>query len=389
MSRLTHTLLSQAVTTGPNHHFFGYYDKSPWDATGQYLLALEVPFADRPPNPNDSATIGLVDLTDNNRFVPLAETSAWNWQQGTMLQWLSTAPDRLIVYNDRYEDQFVAVIYDVHSGQTRTLPRPIYAISHDGKSAISLNFSRVHQMRPGYGYVGVPDPWGAKACPEEDGIYWMDLTTGENRLIISLGQIASVCRRASMDGAKHWFNHLLFSPNDTRFIFLHRWGVAEKWRGHQMFTARPDGTDIYCVNDDMVSHFDWYNSQQILAWARRKETNDHYYLFTDESDQAEIIGDGILTEDGHCSYSPNGQWILTDTYPDKDGYQTLLLYHVEDEYRVDIGRFSSVERPLEQLRCDLHPRWSRDGTQVCFDSTHERCRQVYTVDVGEIVAKPG
>jgi hypothetical protein len=27
----------RAVTSGPWHHSFGYYDKTPWDSTGRYL----------------------------------------------------------------------------------------------------------------------------------------------------------------------------------------------------------------------------------------------------------------------------------------------------------------------------------------------------------------
>ena len=30
---------ARAVTKGPKHHWFGYYDKSPWSADGRYLLS--------------------------------------------------------------------------------------------------------------------------------------------------------------------------------------------------------------------------------------------------------------------------------------------------------------------------------------------------------------
>ena len=45
------------VTRGPFYHFFGYYDKCPWDVTGRYLLGMRVAFMDRPPTPEDIAPV--------------------------------------------------------------------------------------------------------------------------------------------------------------------------------------------------------------------------------------------------------------------------------------------------------------------------------------------
>lgn len=378
--------VARAVTRGPRHHFFGYYDKCPWDASGKYMLGLETSFIDRPPKPEDRAIIGLIDLTDNNRWQRIAETSAWNWQQGTMLQWLLTPPQRLIIYNDRQGGRFISIIRDVNTGESRTLPLPIYTISKNGKSALSLNFARLHQTRPGYGYNGLPDPWENELYPEKDGIYWMDLSTGEHHLIISLKQVVSIRHNPSMNNTKHWFNHLLFSPDDTRFIFLHRWRRQGGGHWTRMFTASTDGSDIYCVSDhEMVSHFDWYNPKQILAWARRYGMGNRYFLFTDRTDQLKVLGEGILTCDGHCSYSPDRRWILTDTYPDNEDIRNLILYRSSDKHRVDIGRFFSSKNLKGEIRCDLHPRWSRDGRKVCIDSVHKGERQVFVIDVSKII----
>lgn len=57
----------------------------------------------------------------------------------------------------------------------------------------------------------------------DDGIYLMDLVSGHSRLIVSIAHIVDIEHRSSMDGAHHWFKHLMFSPDDKRFIFLHRW----------------------------------------------------------------------------------------------------------------------------------------------------------------------
>lgn len=96
--------LVQEVTHGPFYHFFGYYDKCPWDVTERYLLAMRVAFMDRPLTPDDIAVIGYLDLEDECHWHPLAETVAWYWQQGTMLQWMPSAPGREIIFNTRTAD---------------------------------------------------------------------------------------------------------------------------------------------------------------------------------------------------------------------------------------------------------------------------------------------
>ena len=376
----------RAVTRGPGHHFFGYYDKFPWNASGRYLLGLETDFMERPPTAADRAVIGKVDLQEDCRWIPLADTTAWNWQQGCMLQWLGMDPERKIVYNVCEGDRFAAVIQEVESGQKRMLPRPVYAVSRDGRQALSVNFARIARTRPGYGYEGLSDLWEDELHPAEDGIYWMDLESGKQRLIVSLEQIVEIRHTASMDGAKHWFNHLQFNPDGSRFLFLHRWVDGGGKRVTRLFTADADGGDICCVADhELVSHFDWCDEKRILAWARQHGIGDYYFLFTDRSDPVEIVGRDVLTQDGHCSYSPDGRWLLTDTYPDAESKRTLILFRLEDGRRFDIGRFYAIPEIVGEIRCDLHPRWSRDGKQICFDSVHEGTRQIYVLDVGEIV----
>lgn len=374
------------VTGGTRHHFFGYYDKCPWDITGRYLLALEVGFMDRPPRPDDVAVIGKVDLHDGDRWEPIAETTAWNWQQGTHLQWLGPGYDRYAIYNRRDGGAFSAFIVDVRTGEGRRLPRPIYAVSRDGRQAVTLDFARVHRNRPGYGYVGIRDRWADDPAPAADGIYHMDLDSGASRLIVSLAQVSQYRPLPSMDGAIHWFNHLQFNPSGSRFIFLHRWRQPDSSsRLTRLYTASPDGSDVTLLADEgLVSHFDWEDDRHVLAWSRH-QGEDHFHVYTDRSDTVRVLGYGVLTEDGHCSYSPGGRWLMTDTYPSrKRSERTIILYDPRSGRRYDVGSFYSMPAASGEIRCDLHPRWSRDGRQICFDSTHEGSRQVYVMNVSHI-----
>lgn len=369
----------RSVTHGPGHFFFGYYDKQQWDPTGRFLLGMRAAFSDRPAQRDDLLEIGMVDLQDGDRWIPLAETRAWCWQQGCMLQWVPGSRAQ-IIFNDRIGDRFVAVIMDVHSRERHQLPRPIYTLSNDGRQALSLNFSRLAVTRPGYGYAGLHEASGLQPDARDDGIWIMDLAGGEHALIISLAALVRNDPDPSMADQPHWVNHLLFAPSDERFIFLHRWDSS---RGFftRMFTAAADGTELHRCPVEDASHFIWKNTQTVLAWDSRPNGKPGFYAFTDRQDHAQLIADGVFTGDGHITVSPDECWLMTDTYPDDRGFKPVILYRVSDGRTCQICRLYGPMPSQVELRCDLHPRWSRDGRQICFDSVHEGSRQMYVADV--------
>lgn len=383
------TLPARAVTkpgAKKLHHFYGYYDKSPWDKTGRYLLANEIGFVDRQPDATDALTVGMVDLKDGDKYIPLGTTTAWSWQQGTMLQWVGDT-DREVVFNTLADGAPAATILDVHTGKGRTLPRPVYALSADGTQAAVLDFARLHRLRPGYGYASYKEHFAEEAAPDKLGVWHMDTATGKNDLVVTLKQLAAFKPDDRFAGAHHWVNHLLFNPGGTRFTFLHRWKppAAKGWQT-RMLTAKPDGTDLRIALDDgMVSHFDWKDDTTILAWAKTKKDGNHFYTVDVLTGETKIVGAGVLTQDGHCSYSPDRKWVLNDTYPAKDRLQWLMLYKVANGRRYDLNQFRSPKQYTGPVRCDLHPRWRRDGLAVCIDGCHDAQRQVYVVDVSDVV----
>ncbi len=383
------------ATIGPGFHFFGYYDKTPWSPDGSLLLTLESDFMDRRPGPEDVARVCAVDAATGQQRV-IGETRAWNWQQGAMLQWLPGSRSEAI-FNDREGDRFVARIVDVETGATRTLPMPVYAVSPNGREAVSLSFSRLFDVRPGYGYAGVADRWVDDNAPADDGLWRLDLATGDSRLILSLRDAAQLLGPAGslpgMDTGKHRFNHAQYNTDGSRFGVLHRWSVDRTAHGAQWLTRllslAPDGGEPRVVTDHrFFSHYDWRDERRLIAWARREGVGDRYYLFDERAEAPpEVLGEGLFATDGHCSYSPDRRWVLTDTYPDREGYRTLILFDPAAERRVDIGRFRGPNPADAECRCDLHPRWSRDGRRVCIDSIHEGGeRQMYVLDVSGVVS---
>lgn len=380
------------VTDTNAHHFFGYYDKTPWDMTGNYMLALESNFADRNPELKDSLSIGLIDLK-TKEFYKLAKTSAWNWQQGCMLKWMPNKESEMIGYNDLCEDQYVHVAMNIHNGKKEILPWAIYDLSSDCKFGGTLNFERITHTRPGYGYFGLPDPYENDLAPEDDGIYIVDIENKKRSLIFNLSQANDFGEIKPAIDNKTWFNHIKFNPSGNRLLFLQRW-APKAISGHhgfqtRLFTIGVDGSKPSLLIEGVgISHFDWFDDEHILIWLWSEDDNpelNHYFMVRDFDGQSDAVAKGQFECDGHCSLSPDRKWMLTDTYPKgPKNEQTLIIYNFETEERVDVGKFTAMTVEDDSLRCDLHPRWNRKGTKICFDSTHEGSRQMYIADVSNL-----
>lgn len=372
----------------------------------------------------ESAQVGFFDLRDNDRFYAIDETSAWNWQMGCQLQWLHGKTEPEIIYNSRavrsdpgnvYPD-FCSTIYSLETRASRQLPLPVYVVAPSSEWALCVDYSRFQVTHPTIGYAAtLAEPELADA-PDDDGIYRMDIDSGELRLILSLQDLKNYRPLRSMDQAIHWFTHLEINPDSSRFLFIHRWterAEDETCFLHRLFSANPDGTDLrllectdhplpqldenfdvnavgtfdYEKSEYQISHPAWQSDHQIVVWGPHNGSI-HYHLYDDRTGAVEVIGEHSLTENGHMTYSVDGKWLLTDTYPDSVSNERLLiLYDAENNQRYDIGSFYTDPNLGKLNRCDLHPRWSPNSRQVCIDSVHEKTRQMYLIDVSDLTAK--
>lgn len=384
----------RALTRGPRFHWRAYYDKLLFDPANRLVVCNEVDFEGRSPTADDVIRVGMVDTKDGDKWTELGSSRAWNWQQGCMMQWVPGSKSE-VAWNDRAGDRFVSHILDVKTGKKRTLPHPFYCLSPDGRWAVAPDFRRLNDTRPGYGYTGIPDPNFNVLAPDNAGIWRLDMRTGKQTLIFSFADAAKIpftgqAELAFTPESKHWFNHLLVNTDGTRFFFLHRWTLPGK-RGFftRAFTAKPDGSDLYqLIPTGKVSHFVWRDAKHITAYAGHPPTNEwKFCIFEDKTRNVEVIGEGILKGDGHITHVPGTrhQWVLNDTYPDKQRLQHVHLFHIPTKRRVELGHFLLPKEYTGEWRCDTHPCCSRDGRSVIFDSAHNGGRQVYLIDIRGIV----
>ena len=110
-------------------------------------------------------------------------------------------------------------------------------------------------------------------------------------------------------------------------------------------------------------------------------------MFKDKTREVEVVGKDRMPVNGHNTYVPgtNNEWILNDSYPNRQRMQIPYLYHVPSDRRIDLGEFYSPAFYTGEWRCDTHPRTSRDGQWVCIDSPHQGGRQMHLIRIAELI----
>lgn len=407
----------QRVGTDDQHYFFGYYNKSNWDSTNRYILAMQVPWADQVIDPDLVAGVGYFDTHDGDRFVRVGQTTAWNWQMGAQLQWLNNAPGKCVIYNVRSDladlryPGFASEVRDINTGGTRVLPLPVYVVAPNSEWALCVNYRRLWVTHQTIGYASHAPIERLEEAPADDGIYRMNLSNGDAELVVSYEDLRNFHQRDSMANALHWVSHIEVNPSSNRVLFLHRWTervADETCFLHRLITMNPDGSDMrllecsdhplpqlaedfdpaavgtfdYEKSEYQISHPLWQDDRHIIVWGPHAG-QIHYHLYTDEPNgEVKVIGANVLTENGHMSFSPtNPRWLLSDTYPDAKTHERyLFIYDMQTGQRRDLGRFYTSPKLSKENRCDLHPRWRHDGQQVCIDSIHQFERRIYVID---------
>lgn len=379
-----------AVTSGPHEHFFAsYYGVNSWSKDGRYIAVLETDIVNRLPEAGEAATICLVDLKNANALIPVAKTCCWNFQEATMFHWLPWADDTFI-YNDCRDGKFVSVILNWKTGEERIIPYPVSAVSEDGLKAVSINYGRLYHTRPDYGYPGGgQDPKLDVSWPEDDGLWVVDLLTGEAEMIVSVAsQKERMTQMKDPDGLAY-FCHTVFSKDGSKIFWLARTvenlaaqgSYVGKWKTTS-FTCNADGTDVRrCFPDGWGgSHFNWKDDKTIVVTANiyaGKEVGHVMFTVGDEENRVHVAP-GIMDWNSHALFSPDGKFMSCDGYIDKDGYRHWAFIRLEDWAIISAGTFF-VPKIYKNIytRCDLHPRFRPDSRQIGFNSVHEGSRQVY------------
>lgn len=438
-----------SLTQPPHHHFFGFHDIPAWDFIGEKLLCLEVDTINRPPLPRELAGVGYVDA--ECRFKKIGSTYAFNFPQGARMQWISRS--EYFIVNNIFQERWGCDLYDTASDKLiDRYPFGCHCGHRDGISTFSINYSRLYRLGA-YGYPGLKDVTYSDPVPENDGIIIGNLETRESRLLVSIYDVANYPHKfAHLPYGHHYLTHLVLNPSNTRLAFLHFYPLADGGNISRLMTIGVDGKDMRCLAAGFLSHFDWKDDATIFIFGRANSQFDALrtnpimslpmvsqcarlgkkflkaflkpgiaananFLLISDKDEAQVIpvAQNVLITDGHPMFClSNRDWIVNDTYPNRDGVRTLMLYQFSQNKKIDLGFYKMIEekpdlnsmdlffegvepKMLEVigkenlaftrsgLHCDLHPRWDQHGSKIAFDSIHEGTRQVYMFDVNDVI----
>lgn len=367
-----------------SHIFFGYHDITPFDEEGTCLIAHRVAIGANPSR--DPAHLIMIDR-ESGEMRTLGQTDLWSWQMGARLRWLQGGR---IVWNTLVApDIYGATMIEAQDGRTLAkLDTPLYDIDTEGRFGLSLDFSRLQRLRPGYGYSRCVDETASERCPMHAGVDRVCLADGGRERLVSLPDIAGLDPHPTMHGATHYLNHLSFSPNGALFCLLHLWLTDAGIRRSRLIVFDLSGAAVFHVpGQENVSHFDWTHDGKALLIFGRFPGDDasHYQILNLVSKKHKAVK-GAPAVDGHPMFDPQrtttGEGLpafICDTYPDHASYRSL--FHCEtDKSPKLLGRFNSPPNLVGEQRCDLHPRWSPDGQAVAVDSAHNGQRSLVVLD---------
>ncbi len=361
------------------HYFFGYYDMRA--TQGDRHLAHRVSFMDRLPDKDDVAELGYLE---NGKFTPFATTTAWNFQQGAMLQYHPSLADT-VYYNVFRNGKECTVTHNYATGEKKYTDRATACVSPDGKWGMAVNFARIFAFRPGYGYAESVDPHPDVPAPEDDGIFLTDMENGSSRFLVSYPKLAQICGYGP--DAKILINHITFNPASDRYVALVRDFPTPDRKRVKWVTTLIAGDlqgNVWVLPPKLyASHYVWQDDRNLVIHcsAESEDKKSMYCINTEDGSFVEYDMPFFHTgrkSDIHCNISPDGKYIIGDSYP-SEGYRSIEALNIATGATRTLLHSRTVTPPVNDVRCDLHNRFVFCGKFISYDTTENGCRQIALV----------
>ncbi|MDB4474799.1 hypothetical protein N9023_07305 [Opitutaceae bacterium] len=394
----------QQITQGEKHHIFGYIGQCrtiPWNASGRYILGLELDFIDRMPNPEDAAKVFVVDTQNDNRIIRLDKTHGWNPQQGTMFYWNPNNAEDQFFFNDRdvATGQVFTVLYDIRQRKRIREYRFDDAsignggVAFDGSRFVAINYGRLARLRLVTGYPGALDFSKEDPAPINDGIFAVDIESGTKRLIVSYRQMDDALKEKGLHTPHSglYINHTLVNRDSNRIYFFARanWRrvPGEKAKGERInvaFTVDLDGSNLAIHPQHIGGHPEWGEGAVMIGSLNRDDELQQILYDTDTQQVVGRLGDVKMfpNPEGDIALSPDANWLVNGYKPTKESTENFYaVYHrPTGAFRrspgISKGDYSG------DVRIDPAPRWNRTNDKILVPGLDQNNRrQLFVIEI--------
>ena len=370
----------QQITSGPENHLFGYIGQSltiPWNSKGTRILSLSSPFIDHLPDENEPAGVCLIHTDKKEgKFLKVEkvdESLGWNPQQGTMFYWNPDKAESQFFFNDRDKNtgKVFTVLYDIEKGKRykeyRFEDTPVgnSGVCPAGKSFLAINYARMARLRAVTGYKGASDWTEGIVAPDDDGIFKIDIKSGQKQLLISFAEMQKELHKKGIEtgGESLFINHTLWNRNGTVFCFFIRAGWKDKnsskIRTNVFCTINADGTNLVVDRPFIGGHPEWGIGNNMIG---RLGDDQVIFDIINEKTVGKIgTPESIPNPEGDISLSPDGNWFVNGYAENGNNFYNIVRLSDGAWTRsegIDKGEYSG------DVRIDSAPRWNRTNNQV-------------------------
>jgi len=348
--------------------FCGYYDVSPFrPGSSSYLLLNCNNFSSWiQPSVKRETDLVLYHRVDGSYKI-MDSTKAWNWQQGSRLQWLDQDH---VIYNT-YTDSIRSVVYNVVTGHREILPVNV-TMAYKNQFIIAIDYHTLTECSE-YGYPGISD------CGRDEAIkrYW--LGSGKTETLFVSSDISKLLHYES--SFMHHINHILLNLMGDRFVFIYRFYANQRRLDSLLSYDFTQNKVKVLISYETISHYTWRDEKTLLFWGVISGTPGYYLINTDSGDIEFQIG----CNDGHPNFV-NEDLLITDISKSWQA-ETLCLYlvNLENKQTTDLLEISHPVVFYKTNRCDMHVSLSEDKALFEIDSRHRNYRDVIVGNLDSIV----
>lgn len=399
--------------------FFGYHDTSQISHDDKYILSIKVDDIYSLPTSAIGYDIYLFDI-NTGFFDKVSSTKTVNFQQGSRLHWID---NNHFITNDFNGFSYFSKIIDIKTKNVvKKFNHPIYSLSNNKKFALNVDFERLYWKRRGYSYDAIQNKNKNYNLYPNESINFFSLDGSIDKKLFTINDVLKINFNNMMLNSTHYLEHISISPDDKKFIFLHRYKLDDGGIFTRLMKYNfSDEKLSLLVDSGRISHFTWISNSELLFYgsfgniltlARKKtyfkklfkillkfykslikdnskisklSTGDGYKIINVDNMLKKNIKNNLLNkEDGHPSSYGNNNF-FTDTYPDNDNFNkaTLYNYDISSDTLTILEKLNSI-KDLDNtpLRCDLHPRVSTSKKYLSIDSMRDGKRSsiVYKIE---------